>query len=145
MGAIAIVPEADVHEVVTGQANTLAVAAASGFGWSTDGGDTWSWTTEGLHAGYARVVALDGDAAFLSTSTGPDSSDGRVYRCRLGAAFEPCGPGLPDSFPFNLDTGSLAAYGGQVALGTRNGKVFRSSDGGSSWGSSPPKACVQCA
>ncbi|MGA2527704.1 MAG: hypothetical protein ABSG36_00925 [Acidimicrobiales bacterium] len=128
-----IAPESDVHEVVTGQDGTVAVAAAVGFGWSTDGGNTWQWTTEGLHAGYARAVALEGDIAFVTASTGPDTSDGRVFRCQLGASFEPCGSGLPESFPFNLDTGSLAASGDQVALGTRNGKVFRSGDGGSSW------------
>ena len=31
------------------------------------------------------------------------------------------------------DTGCVAAAHGQVALGTRNGRVFRSRDGGSSW------------
>ncbi|MGA3351871.1 MAG: hypothetical protein ABSD85_01635 [Acidimicrobiales bacterium] len=128
-----IAPESDVHEVVTGFGGTVAVAAAIGFGWSTDGGETWQWMTDGLHAGYARAVALDGETAFVTASTGPDTSDGRLFRCRLGASFEACGSGLPESFPFNLDTGSVAASGGHVALGTRNGHIFRSSDSGSSW------------
>ena len=128
-----IPPESDVHEVVTGDGGRVAVAAAIGLGWSEDDGDTWQWTTDGLHAGYSRAVALDGDTAFVTASTGPDTTDGRLYRCHLGEALEPCSGGLPESFPFNLDSGSLAASGGQVALGTRNGRVFRSSDNGSTW------------
>jgi hypothetical protein len=129
-----VVPaESDVHEVVTGEGTSLAVAAAIGFGFSPDGGDSWKWTTEGLHASYARAVALDGDTAFVTASTGPDTKDGRLYRGAIGGPFEPCNAGVPESFPFNLDTGSVAARGGQVALGTRNGHVFRSSDSGVSW------------
>jgi hypothetical protein len=130
---IVIAPESDVHEVVAGEQGRVAVAAAIGFGWSDDNGDSWKWVTDGLHAGYSRAVALDGDAAFVTASTGPETTDGRLYRCRLGDPFEPCSGGLPESFPFNLDTGSIAASAGQVALGTRNGRVFRSGDGGSTW------------
>jgi photosystem II stability/assembly factor-like uncharacterized protein len=129
-----VVPaESDVHEVVTGESGTVAVAAAIGFGWSTDGGDTWSWSTDGLHASYARAVALDGETAYLTASSGPAASDGRVFRCRLGESFEQCSAGLADPFPYNLDTGSLAAEGGNVALGTRHGQVFRSPDSGATW------------
>jgi hypothetical protein len=126
-------PESDVHEVVTGDGTVLAVAAAIGFGWSCDGGDSWQWTTEGLHASYARAVALDGDNAYVTASTGPETTDGRLYRASIGQPFQPCTSGLPESFPFNLDTGSVTARGGQVALGTRNGHVFRSNDSGSSF------------
>ena len=126
-------PESDVHEIVSGTGRNLAVAAAIGFGWSTDGGDTWTWSTGGLHETYARAVALDGDTAFVTASTGPTTTDGRLYRCRIGEQFEPCSGGLPETFPFNLDTGSIAASGGQVALGTRSGRVFRSRDSGATW------------
>jgi len=125
--------ESDVHEVVTGSGGEVAVATAAGLGWSKDGGDSWQWISEGLHAGYARAVALDGDTAYLSASTGPQTTDGRLYRCRRGGAFELCAGGLPASFPFNLDTGSLSASLGKVALGTRNGHVYRSHDSGSTW------------
>ena len=128
-----ISPESDVHEVVTGENGLVAVAAAVGFGWSNDDGDTWRWTTDGLHSAYSRAVALDGDTAFVTASTGPQTTDGRLYRCHLGERLEPCAGGLPESFPYNLDSGSLAASGGQVALGTPNGRVFRSADSGLTW------------
>jgi photosystem II stability/assembly factor-like uncharacterized protein len=128
-----IAPEADVHEVVAGDGARVAVAAAIGFGWSEDDGDTWQWMTDGLHAGYSRAVALDGDTAFVTASTGPETTDGRLYRCHLGDSLEPCSGGIPESFPFNLDSGSIAASAGQVALGTRDGRVFRSGDSGSTW------------
>ncbi|MGO9195902.1 MAG: WD40/YVTN/BNR-like repeat-containing protein [Acidimicrobiales bacterium] len=126
-------PEADVHEIVAGDNGLVAAAAAVGFGWSKDEGDTWQWTTDGLHSPYARAVALDGDTAFVTASTGPQTADGRLYRGLIGAALEPCGNGLPGSFPFNLDTGCLTALRGEVALGTHDGHVFRSHDGGSNW------------
>jgi hypothetical protein len=125
--------EADVHEIVAGDNGCLAVAAAVGFGWSLDGGDSWQWTTQGLHAAYSRAVAIAGDTAFVTASTGPDTTDARLYKCRLGEPFVPCAGGLPESFPFNLDTGSLAASAGHVALGTHDGRVFRSSDLGLTW------------
>ena len=128
-----IKPESDVHEIVAGDDGCLAVAAAAGFGWTKDGGDSWQWTSDGLHAGYARAVALDGDVAFLTASTGPETADGRLYRARMGEPFAQCSGGLPESFPFNLDTGSVTALGGHVALGTHSGQVYRSADGGSTW------------
>ena len=70
---IVIAPESDVHEVVAGEQGRVAVAAAIGFGWSDDNGDSWKWVTDGLHAGYSRAVALDGDAAFVTASTGPET------------------------------------------------------------------------
>lgn len=128
-----IAAEADVHEVVTGPNGRAAVASAQGFGWSLDGGQTWAFTASGLHAPYARAVALDGEVAFVTASTGPDTADGRLYRCELGGDLKPVAGGLPESFPFNLDTGCIAARDGQVALGTRDGAVYRSNDSGATW------------
>lgn len=128
-----IEPEADVHEVAAGADGRVCVAAARGFGWSTDGGTNWSWSTEGLHDTYCRAVALDDDVVFLSCSTGPRTDDARLYRARLGGGFQPVGGGLPASFPDNLDTGTVAALRGEVAVGTRGGELYRSADGGTSW------------
>lgn len=128
-----IQPDADVHEVTVGSGALVAVAAAAGFGWSTDGGDSFTWSTDGLHDSYARAVAVDGSTAFVTVSTGPQSNDGRLYRARLGEPFEQCQGGLPASFPFNIDSGTLAAGNGRVAFGTHDGHVFSSPDGGATW------------
>ncbi len=126
-----IEPDDDVHELATGRGGAVVAAAAKGFGWSLDDGATWQWTNEGLHGDYCRAAAVDGDVAYVTASTGPSTRDGRLYRAdRLGSGFEPCTGGLPSSFPFNLDTGSLAARDGEVALGTPDGQVWRSRDRG---------------
>ncbi|MGD1011253.1 MAG: hypothetical protein ABR925_01775 [Acidimicrobiales bacterium] len=130
---IVVPTEAAVHEVVVGDGRRVVAAAANGFGWSQDDGDTWQWTTEGLHAAYSRAVALDGDQAFVTVSTGPETTDARLYRCQVGSPLEQCAGGLPESFPFNLGVGSVAASAGQVALGAPDGRIFRSSDGGSTF------------
>jgi hypothetical protein len=128
-----IEPDDDVHEVVAGRGGVVVAAAARGFGWSLDDGTSWQWTTEGLHARYCRAVAVDGQTAFVSASTGPSSRDGRLYRAQLGDELRPCGGGLPESFPYNLDSGALAAHEGEVALGTPDGQVWRSRDRGDSF------------
>lgn len=126
-------PKADVHQVLAGEAGLVCVAAAGGFGWSEDGGESWSWSSEGLHAPYCRAVALDGTTVYLGASTGPRGEDGRLYRAEIGGAFEQCTSGLPPSFPFNIETATLAAGRGQVAFGTSSGDVYRSGDGGASF------------
>jgi hypothetical protein len=128
-----IPPDDDVHEVSAGEDGHLAVAAARGFGWSSDDGATWQWTVEGLHAAYCRAVALGPGTAYVSASTGPRTDDGRVYRAELGGTFEPCPAPVPESFPFNLDTGCLAARAGDAAIGAADGRIWRSSDGGTSF------------
>ncbi len=128
----AIEPEADVHEVRTGTAGRVAVAAAVGFGWSEDDGASWSWTTDGLHASYLRAVALDGDFAFVSASDGPFTTRGAAYRCSLGSRFVRCDASLPDRFEGNVDSGHLDAHGGRVALGFE-GHVYLSEDAGQTW------------
>jgi hypothetical protein len=126
-----IEPQADVHQVVTGVGGTLAVAAARGFGWSGDRGTTWQWSTAGLHAPYCRAVALDGEAAYVTASTGPGSTESALYRApRSGEPFTKCAGGLPEWFPSNIDTAQLAARDGRVAFGTDGGEVWQSVDGG---------------
>src|SRR5439155_20802051 len=97
----AVEPAADVHEV-TAAGSRVAGAAAVGFGWSDDRGATWSWTTAGLHASYARAVALDGGLAYVSASTGAFSHEAAVYRAEPGSAFVRCADGLPEWFDTNV-------------------------------------------
>lgn len=129
--------DADVHQVVTAPepgSRVVVAAAAIGCGVSADG-TTWRWSDEGLHASYSRAAAIAGDTVLLTASTGPSTRCGALYRRPLTAdePFERCTNGLPESFPYNLDTFSLAALGEDVALGTRDGRLFVSADAGRSW------------
>jgi hypothetical protein len=126
-----IEPEADIHEV-RAKDGSVAVAAAVGFGWSQDGGNSWSWNTEGLHDSYLRAVCIDGEIAYVSASDGPFTKRGAVYRARLGSAFIRCEGGLPNWFPGNVDTGHLDAAGGRVVIGFGQ-QLHLSEDGGESW------------
>lgn len=127
----AIPPEADVHEVAAGVDGKVVVAAAEGFGWSTDRGQTWSWTVDGLHAPYARAVASSGEAVYVTASTGPNTTKAALYRApAAGRPFTKCAGGLPEWFASNLDTGQVSADGDKVALGTSGGELWLSQDGG---------------
>jgi hypothetical protein len=130
--------EQDVHQVLAppNRPGLVLVAAAAGFGVSHDGGDTWHWQNEGLHAHYCRAVALADDTVLLSASAGHHGRRAAVYRRALdgGGPFERCEAGLPDWFSDNVDTGCLAAaQRSTVVIGTEDGCVFLSRDGGGRW------------
>jgi hypothetical protein len=128
--------EADVHQVCapSGHPGLVLVAAAIGLGLSRDGGDSWEFHTAGLHAQYARAVALAGDTILLSVSTGPGGRRSALYRRPLaGGRFERCQAGLPSWFSHNIDTGCLAARATTVVFGTADGAVYRSDDAGATW------------
>jgi hypothetical protein len=135
---IEVVPaEADDHQVVA-EGDTVAVAAAVGVGQSSDGGNTWHWSTEGLHAGYCRAVALSEGWLLASASTGPATHEAAVYRRPIDDPEQPLVPcggdsGLPATFPHNIDTFGLVAAGKLVAVGERYGRVYLSEDAGESW------------
>jgi hypothetical protein len=126
-----IEPGADIHEV-RAENGLVAVAAAVGFGWSEDGGKSWSWNTEGLPDSYLRAVCIDGETAYVSASDGPFTKRGAVYRAHLGSAFVRCEVGLPEWFPANVDTGHLDAAGGRAVIGFGD-EVHVSEDDGESW------------
>jgi hypothetical protein len=128
--------DADVHQVVAGpDGRTVVAAAAVGCGVSRDGGRTWRWDDDGLHGSYCRAAAVAGDVVLVSASTGPFSTSGALYRRALDAdgPFQRCIGGLPESFPFNLDTFWVDARGADAVLGTGDGRVYVSSDAGASW------------
>lgn len=135
-GWIEVVPaEADDHQVVV-DGPRVAVAAAIGVGQSEDGGDTWAWSHEGLHAPYCRAVAIADGWLLATASTGPGSTEGAVYRRPLAEPHTPfarCGAGLPETFPYNIDTFALTAAGALVAVGTPTGDLYVSEDSGGSW------------
>jgi hypothetical protein len=130
-----IVVDADVHQVLADPNETGHVVAATALGLaeSVDAGETWRFTTDGLHAAYARAVALDGDSLFMSASTGPRGGRAAVYRRAAGEeGFAKCTDGLPEWFAQNIDSHHLAASGGLVVFGAED-RLFVSDDGGRSW------------
>lgn len=126
-------PETDVHQVATSTA-LVAVAAEGGFGLSADGGESWSWTTDGLHAAYLQCVAMTEDAVYVRASSGPFADDAAVYRASPpGSRFERRSLGLPDAFasigPYHLvadgDAVFVAAwFGDTVHASTDAGRVW---------------------
>ncbi|MBI2216338.1 MAG: hypothetical protein HYU51_03480 [Candidatus Rokubacteria bacterium] len=129
--------ESDVHQVLAHptRAEIVLVAAAAGFGISRDRGDSWDFVTAGLHAHYARAVAVSDETVLLSASTGPGGRRAAIYRKLLDAesGFERCRDGLPEWFGDNIDTACLVATGPLVVCGTGDGRVFRSPDSGQRW------------
>jgi hypothetical protein len=126
----------DVHEVRGGPGGLAVAAASAGLATSYDGGATWSWRTEGLHATYCRAVAVAGDAALVSASTGPNGGHAALYRAPLaGGPLERCVEGLPEWFDDNVDTGWVDGdpATGAAALVTPRGRVLASDDAGRTW------------
>ena len=124
--------EADVHQVIAHptRSDVTLVAAYEGFGISRDGGDTWRFITDGMHAHYARAVAVSGETVVVSASIGHRGRKATLYRKPLDVETPFVrGEGLP-WFDDNIDTACLAADGSLVVFGTDDGRVFRSLDGG---------------
>src|SRR5215469_3681410 len=129
--------EHDVHQVYapSGRPGLVLVAAFDGFGVSRDGGETWTWENEGLHAHYCRAVAMAVEMVILSASAGHHGRRAALYRRALEGQgrWERCAAGLPEWFSDNVDTGCVAARGNTVAIGTEDGCVFLSADAGRRW------------
>lgn len=135
----AVPAEADDHQVVA-HGSRVAVAAAVGVGQSDDGGKTWDWRDDGLHAPYCRAAALAEGWLLVSASTGPGSRHGALYRRPIddpSRPFIPCGDSgkddLPQAFNHNIDTFELAASANLAALGTPTGELYLSEDSGTTW------------
>jgi hypothetical protein len=128
--------DADVHQVLADPVDPAHVVAATarGLAESTDAGTSWRSVTDGLHAPYARAVALDGGRLFLSASTGPRGGRAAVYRRDAGTdAFSRCDGSLPEWFPGNVDSHCLSAGGGTAMFATEEGQIFLSEGGGDTW------------
>lgn len=130
--------DSDVHQVhALGDGRVLA-ACARGLAESGDGGLTWEYAASGLDGRYSRAVAVAGTTVVVSASTGPRTGRAGIYHRPLdqpGARFGRSTAGLPASgwFPFNIDTGQLAAADSNVVLGTEAGEAYLSVDGAHSW------------
>jgi hypothetical protein len=124
---------ADVHEVTT-ESNAVLAATAWGLGSSRDRGATWEFDDDGLHANYARAVAVAGDIVVMSVARGPRGGESTLYRRPLDPTgkFTRCS-GLPAWFADNIDTGSLSARDATVAFGTEEGELYLSEDAGATF------------
>ncbi|MGH2664015.1 MAG: WD40/YVTN/BNR-like repeat-containing protein [Actinomycetota bacterium] len=129
--------ESDVHQVLAHPNDPAVVLAACAYGLAISGdqGETWRTDADGLHGRYCRAVAVAGEDVLVSASTGPFTDRAAVYRRPLDTSgpFERCTEGLPEWFPSNVDSGCLAASGAEVVLGSGEGEVYRSNDGGRTW------------
>jgi photosystem II stability/assembly factor-like uncharacterized protein len=129
--------DADVHQVATvpGEPGKVVAATAQGLAVSDDYGRKWKILDDGLHAKYARAVAVSETMIFLSVSEGPDGRKAAVYRRpRLGPRrFGRVRGGLPELFAGNVDSGCIAASGSTVVVGAPDGRIHRSSDNGLKW------------
>ncbi len=142
--------DADVHQVIVhpDRPGTILAACAYGLALSRDGGRSWTIDDAGLHASYARAVAVAGDHVLLTASTGPRTRQAAIYRRPLDSdgPFERCTDGLPEWFDANLDTHRLDADGQTAVLAGPDAPLYRSDDAGWTWeradGGVPPVRCV---
>lgn len=127
--------DSDVHQVLAHptQPRVVLAACAYGLAMSDDGGETWTFEADGLHASYCRAVAVSGETILVSASRGHRGEEAAVYRQKDSGEFERCREGLPEWFGDNIDTHCLAAGDGLIALGTNAGAVYVSTDDGATW------------
>jgi hypothetical protein len=126
----------DVHEVrvVPSNPGLLFAACSWGLAVSTDGGDSWAFHSDGMHAHYCRAVVACAGSILVTASLGPRGGRSAVYRSPLDEpeGLEKCDAGLPEWFEDNIDTGCLAARDDVAVFGV-DGGVFTSRDAGATW------------
>ena len=155
----------DMHRLRIDQKNPdrLWTQAHLGVFRSDDNGHSWEDVTEGLPSFHGFPIAItrrEPDAVFvvpLVTDTGNFRTTGgqfAVYRTRdAGATWERLTDGLPGPHDYQsvyregMDTDGLDPEG--VYVGTSNGQLYASTDGGDRWqrlpGTLPPILSVTCA
>ena len=136
--ATALDIRADAHQVIAppGHDGLLLAATARGLAISRDRGDSWNMDARGLHATYARAVALSDSTILLSVARGPGGQDAALYRRSLdvGEPFVRCRDGLPDHFDGTIDSHTLVADGSRAAFAAPDGALYCSTDSGRAWG-----------
>jgi hypothetical protein len=129
--------DSDVHQVLVAPDHPALVLApcADGLAVSDDRGSSWRVEHDGLHATYARALAVAGDTVVMSASSGPRGERSALYRRPVAGhgPFERCRDGLPEWFGHNIDTGCLVATADAVIAATPVGEVFGSDDQGLTW------------
>ncbi len=155
----------DMHRlrIDTKNPDRLWTQAHTGVFRSNDGGRSWEDVTEGLPSFHGFPIAItrhDPDAVYVvPLETGDHNfrtcnGQFRVYRTRDGGSnWDALTDGLPGPHDYQsvyregMDTDGLDSEG--VYLGTSNGEVYASTDGGDHWqrlpGTLPPVLSVTCA
>ena len=123
----------DVHQVVVdARTGTVwAATGASGLAESRDGGDTWRYHTDGLHATYLLAVAVTDAGVIVGASSGHAGRDGALYVFADGTFHRAAG--LPDRLDGAVGPRRLAGAGDHAAVVLPDGSLFGSGDGGASW------------
>jgi len=127
---------ADVHQVLADPEHPgrAYAATARGLAVTSDGADTWEFTTAGLDHSYCRAVARSDASVFVSASQGPGGGKAALYQLAPGGArLQRCTDGLPEWFSTNLDTFCVGARSGTVVAGDADGTVHVSDDDGATW------------
>lgn len=153
-----------VHKIASHPSNAQRMFLQNHWGLykSENGGDSWSDIANGVPSDFGFAMAVDpndANGAFIIPLESDEfrcTPEGklRVYRTRnAGDSWEPMADGLPQENAMEtvlrdgLSTDGLNPTG--VYFGTRNGKLFGSTDAGDSWtgilGSLPPVVCVKTA
>jgi hypothetical protein len=126
--------EADVHQVAAHptKQGVVYVAAAKGIGVSHNGHD-FEFFNGGLHADYCRAVTVFEDQVLVSASTGPRTSQGRLYRTSLDVGeFQATTKGLPEWFDDNVNTHCLVNVAGEAYVGFGD-SIWKSEHVGDEW------------
>lgn len=122
---------------------------------SRDGATTWQEIEDGLPSNFGfGLTVSDAGSVFivpLQADAQRFTCDGklRVYRSRdEGKSWQPLTKGLPQKNAYEVILrDSVASVGNNIFFGTKNGKLFGSSDDGDSWklieGSLPEISCVK--
>jgi len=124
----------DVHQVAAHPTAKGAIFAATGRGLAAaHNGHDFEFRIDGLHATYCRAVAVLEDRVVLTASTGPRSTDARVYTAPLWEGeFVQVTGGLPERFDENVDTHCVTADGSLLYIG-HGDTVWGSADAGDTW------------
>ena len=139
--------DADVHQVAAHPTLQGAVFAATAYGLAqSHNGHDFDFRTGGLHSSYCRAVEVLDDRVLVSASTGPRTSQGRLYVGELWEGpLEPRTSGLPEWFDDNLNTHCIAARPEGVFIGFGD-RIWHSDDDGDSWeevaGDFPKVTCI---
>lgn len=127
----------DVHAVVA-VGDCLVATTGGGLHCSRNGGENWTWESEGMDRGYTQGLAIAGDNVLVSAASGPppmwesNGPEAAIFRARLTA--EPLEFVMTtDKFVGNVGRLGMASSGDAVVAGTSAGELLVSHDAGATF------------